>query len=104
MPLEDRLTFKRAAQVYQCLNSTNTQGLDKLFEYNKNIHRHNTRSASVNNLHIAKNHTKSFSHLGATIWNNIPAPIRNAKNVTHFKTMYLRQYFSDQTDETIACT
>jgi hypothetical protein len=95
MPLEERITFQRATEVYKCINGTDTQGLNSFFEYNKNVHSHSTRGASENKLHIAKNHIKSFSHLGATTWNSIPASIRNANNVKHFKTMYLRQYSVD---------
>jgi len=92
--LEDRINFKRSVQVYKCLQDPDSQGLGDLFEYNKNIHRHNTRAAADNNLHIGRTHCKSFSHLGATTWNNIPAPIRNAKNITNFKAQYLKHYFS----------
>ncbi len=95
MPLGDRISFKRAVQVYKCLNDNASQGLDNLFEYNRNIHSHNTRSATDNNLHIAPNHTKSFSYLGATTWNNIPTSVRNAKSVSNFKNRYLQHYFNE---------
>ncbi len=95
MPLEDRITFNRAVQVYKCLNDTNTQGLDGLFDYNKNIHMQNTRAAAENKLYIAWGHPKSFSRLGAKIWNNIPAPVREAKSNASFKNMYRKQYFED---------
>jgi len=45
-----------------------------------------------NNLHIERSHPKSFSHLGATLWNNIPAPIRDAKSLKNFKTLYIENY------------
>ena len=98
MPLEDRIVFMRAVQMYKTLNDNNSQGLDSLFEYNKNLYNYNTRSVKKNNLHIEQNHTKSFSHLGATTWNSIPSSTRNAKSVANFKTNYLNQYFAhDQT-------
>ena len=94
MPLEDRINFKRATQVYNCLNTAD-QGLNEMFQYNKNVHNHNTRGATGKNLHIGRNHPKSFTYLGATLWNNIPAPIRDAKSVPNFKTLYMKNYFSN---------
>ena len=97
MPVGDRIHFKRAVQVYKCLNNSVSQGLDNFFEYNRNVHTHNTRSATDNNLHIGKNHIKSFSYLGATTWNNLPISVRNAENINIFKNRYLQHYFNDNT-------
>ena len=95
MPLEDRVTFQRATQVYKCLHEPHSQGLNELFEYNKNVHTHNTRAAADDNLHIGQTHLKSFSHQGATTWNNIPVSIRSSQNVASFKAQYLKNYFSN---------
>ena len=38
MPLAYRIDYHRSIQVYKCLNNNNNQGLNKLFQYNKNIH------------------------------------------------------------------
>ena len=96
MPLEDRITFNRAVQVYKCLNDTTTQGLAGLFSYNRSIHMQNTRAAAQNKLYIGQGHPQSFSRLGEKIWNNIPLPIRDAKSNTSFKRMYRKQYFEDR--------
>ena len=91
MPLKDRIDFKRAIQVYNCLYTAN-QGLNEIFQYDLNIHHHNTKSATGNNLHIKRDHPKSFSRLGATLWNCLPISVRNAKNLRSFKTLYINNY------------
>ena len=101
MPLNDRITFKRAVQVYKCLNENNSGGLSDLFTYNRDVHYHNTRVASKDNLHKERNHAKCVSCLGTNTctWNNIPPPIRNAKTASNFKTRYQNHYFAE--DETL---
>lgn len=94
MPLQDKITFHRAVQTFKCVNGLNEQGLELMFERNSNVHSHNTRSANDNDLYIAPRHAKSFAHLGAAVWNNIPARIRRAKNLASFKCMYVNNYFS----------
>ena len=95
MLLEDGIIFRRAVQVYKCLNDNTSQCLDTLLVSNRSVHSHNTRSAADNNIHIAHNRTKSFTFLGACTWNNLPAAIKNAKNVEDFKCGYLKHYFHD---------
>ncbi len=68
--------------------------MDNMFTYNRNVHGHGTRGANEDNLYIAQQHVKSFSYLGATAWNNIPLAIRSATSVASFKTLYIRNYFS----------
>lgn len=94
MPLEDRITFQRGIQVYKCLNDRNTQGLGTLFQYGNNVHVHNTRSSADNNLYIAHNHLKSFTHTGATTWNKIPPSVRNSESLPSFKRNYLNTFFT----------
>ena len=93
MSLEDWIIFWWAVQVYKCLNDNPSQCLDTPLVCNRSVHSHNTRSAADNNIHIAHNHTKSFTFLGACTWNNLPASIKNAKNVKDFKCGYLKHYF-----------
>ena len=97
MPLEYRIIFRRAVQVYKCLDDNASQCLDTLFVFSRSVHSHNTRSAADNNIHIAHNHTKSFyfKFLGACTWNNLPASIKNAENVKNFICGYLKHYFKD---------
>ena len=95
MPLEDQIIFRLAVQVYKCLNNNTSQCLDTLLVCNRSVHSHNTRSAADNNIHTAHNHTKSFTFLGACTWNNLPASIKNAKNVKDLKCGYLKHFFHD---------
>jgi hypothetical protein len=101
MPLKDRITFHRSVQTYKCVNGLNEQGLEQLFKLNRNVHNHNTRSANNNNLYEAKRHVKSFSHLGAYIWNKVPVHVRNAKSVASFKNLYTSHYFSNNPSSTV---
>ncbi len=93
MPLEDRITFHRAIQMYKCMNDICPENLQGMFRSNSDVHSYNTRSASNNTLHIPKDHSKSFAYIGTKTWNNIPVVIRNANNVASFKRMYISHYF-----------
>jgi hypothetical protein len=92
MPLMDRISYMRAVQVYKCLNNQCSSLLDSLFQYNSNVHRHNTRSAVNNDLFIPRKHHKSFSYIGAVTWNSIPPHVRNAKKIDTFKKLYKNNY------------
>ena len=95
MPLEDWIILRRAGQVYECLNDNANQCLNTLLIFRRSVHSHNTRSAADSNIHTAQNHTKSFTFSGVCAWNNLPASIKNAKNVKNFKCGYLKHYFHD---------
>lgn len=94
MPIKDRIHFNRAIEVYKSLNGLHSQGLENLFTYCCDIHSHNTRSANKFSLYFDHKHSKSFSHLGATVWSNIPPTIRSAVSLASFKSRYLSYYFS----------
>ena len=85
LPLKARINFNIAIQVYKCINGLSNQGLENLFTYSKNIHTHNTRSASKMNLHSNQHYYKSFSSIGITVWNNIPVEIRSVNSLSEFK-------------------
>ena len=87
--LKTRINFNIAIQVYKCINGLSNQGLEKLFTHSKNIHTHNTRSASKMNLHSNQYYYKSFSSIGIiTVWN---IEIRSANSLSKFK-QYLFSY------------
>ena len=92
MPLQDRIRYHRAIQTYKYINGTNEQGSAQLFEYNSNVHQYNTRTACKNSLHVTRQHHRSFSYLGASLWNSIPPSIRNATSIDSFRRRYLSQY------------
>ena len=75
------------------MNGLSNQGLKKLFTYSKNIHTHNTRSASKMNLHSNQYYYKRFSSIGIiTVWNNIPVEIRSANSLSKFKQCLFTYY------------
>ena len=96
MPLEDRISYHRCIQVFKCIKGPCPENLQNLFASAKLVHTHNTRSASNNNLHIAPRHIKSFTHLGATSWNKLPPPVRDANTLPAFKQYYARFYQSSR--------
>ena len=51
MALQDRITFLRAVQTYQCVNKLSNQCMDNMFTYNRNVHGHGTRGANEDNLY-----------------------------------------------------
>lgn len=95
MPLKDRIAYHRSIQMFKCLNKISDQGMSELFEFNRNIHRHNTRAAANHDLFVSHQNVRSFSHLGATTWNSIPVHIRNSKTLTSFKNLYLNNFFAN---------
>jgi len=67
--------------MYDVANKTTSWNICTLFHYTKEIHSYNTRSSLRNDffvkrsrLNIQKN---SFSRMGALVWNQIPAHIRD---------------------------
>jgi hypothetical protein len=93
MPLPDRISYHRSVEVFKCLKTECPSELETLFEYNRNIHNHNTRAAEQHKLYIPKKHLKSCSYLGASTWNSIPLNIRSSNTITGFKRMYKNHYF-----------
>ena len=96
LPLNARINFNIAIQVYKCINGLSTQGLENLFTYSKNIHTHNTRSASKMNLHSNQHYYKSFSSIGITVWNKIPVEICSANSLSEFKECLFSYYCTNK--------
>jgi len=93
MSLTDRINYHRAIQMYKCLNGVCSEGMSEMFAQSSQVHNHNTRAAIKNNLYVTHHHSKSFAHLGTTVWNDIPTQIRNSKSLATFKVLYMNQHF-----------
>ena len=93
MPLPDRINYHRSMQVYKCLNGQCPSELEKLFQYNRSTHNHNTRSTEHDQLFMPRKALKSFSFIGASTWNNIPLNVRTGSTLNGFKRLYKNDYF-----------
>ena len=94
MSIPERISYHRAVQVYKCLNGMCNQGMNEMFQLNRQVHKYKTRAASNHNIHVSHSHSKSFMNLGTQIWNKIPPHIRNSKSLTNLKQLYVQQHFS----------
>ena len=97
MSLEERINYNIAIQVYECINSLSSQGLENIFTHCNEIHSHSTRSADKLQLYCRPTHHKSFSSISVNVWNNIPADVRLAKSLFKFKENYISYYFDSET-------
>ena len=78
MSIPERISYHQAVQVYKCLNGMCNQGMNEIFQLNRQVHKYKTRAASNHNIHVSHSHSKSFMDLGTQIWNKIPPYIRNS--------------------------
>ena len=96
LPVHARIDFRIILFVYQSLHGTAPTYIQDL------IHRHapprQLRSSHTNLLHIPRTHhtwgTRSFSHIGPSLWNALPLQIRQESTYTHFKTLLKTHLFS----------
>ena len=56
------------------------QYLDCTVEEVTNIHQHNTRAVSRNDMYVTYGHKKSLKVNGTKAWNSLPPEIRDCKN------------------------
>jgi hypothetical protein len=67
-----------------------------LFQNTSDIHSYNTRSSKSNNFYIKQSkleiQRKSFSHVGAKWWNEVPSCIRELQKKKAFKKRILQGY------------
>ena len=66
MPLPKRIAYHHSVQVFKCLKGQCPSNLENLFQFNHDVHGHNTRSAQNDKLFIPQYHYKSFSYVGDT--------------------------------------
>ena len=95
MSLAARIDYHRAIQMYKCVNGMYSEGMSEMFAQSREVHDHNTRAANKNNVYVSHHHSKSFAHLGTTVWNEIPHQIRNSKSLASFKLLYNNQHFNN---------
>ena len=67
MSIPERITYHRAVQMYKCLNGMCNQGMNEMFQLNRQVHKYKTRAASNHNIHVSHSHSKSFMNLGTQI-------------------------------------
>ena len=67
MSIPERITYHRAVQVYKCLNGMCNQGMNEMFQLNRQVHTYKTRAASNHSIHVSHSHSKSFMNLGTQI-------------------------------------
>ena len=91
LPLQNRRDFHTVTMVYKCTHNLAPGYLSSLFSTSSKIHSYATRQAS--NLHLnqvrASLVQKSFTNLGASLYNKLPPTVKNAPSLTTFKSKYL---------------
>ena len=92
--IPERISYYRAVQEYKCSNGVCNQGMNEMFQLNRQVHKYKTRTASNHNINVSHSHSKSFMSPGTQIWNEIPPHIRNSKSLINFKQLYVQQHFS----------
>ena len=85
LPL-DLLYFKSVAVLmYDVSNNTSPPQISNLFNYQHNIHSHNTRSSTKGNFFLEYSRldklNMSFSRNGVRVWNNLSNEIRQMPKV-----------------------
>ena len=85
--LTERLFYHRSILTYKCLNGLTPEYLSAKFILNTNTY--NTRSVNRRDLQIPKCKTttgqRSFSYLGAKLWNSIDVRTRDCATLDCFK-------------------
>jgi hypothetical protein len=90
----ERREYRICTLIYKCMRGLVPQYLSDEIVMTRDIHTHNTRGASGNNIYLnaAKSDAlkKSFFHLGGTLWNKLPDHIKECESVGSFKTNYMK--------------
>ena len=80
--------------MHDVFNKQTPCNISNLFNCSNELHNYNTRFSSVGNYHIKYsrcNHlSKSFSRLGAKIWNSIPQELRKLSKFVFKKNLQNR--------------
>ena len=85
LKLDDINALQQCNFVYKCVNDQQVpQQLRNFFNFNQNVHEHNTRSSGL--LHIPRHRKHLFQHsiryTGTRHWNNLP---KSLKKLSKFK-------------------
>ena len=103
MSVSDRFKYLTGCLIYKCLNDCNiSSSMQNTFINNfsaaSSVHNYNTRFSANNCLYVPRPKTeylkKSLTYYGVILWNDIPQLIRNADNLSDFKTKY-KLYLND---------
>ena len=81
MTINQRVDYFTSIMMYQIINKSSPNYLHNRFEYVKDKHQNNTRSAASGNLFIPKLSSKtgqrSFQYRGVTAWNGLSVGARD---------------------------
>ena len=87
LKLDDINALQQCNFVYKCVNDQQVpQQLRNFFNFNQNVHEHNTRSSGL--LHIPRHRKHLFQHsiryTGTRHWNNLPKSLKKLSKLKCF--------------------
>ena len=81
LPVQFMYFYQTACMMHDVSNNVVPLNIKNLFQLTSSVHRYNTRSSTSQNYYLKRCNLeiqrKSFSRIGAKLWNEIPASIRN---------------------------
>jgi len=96
LTLKERTDYHKCIQMYKCLNFMSPTYLSDMFEQVN--HEYSTRNSC--NLKIKLCNTqmgqRSFTYIGATLWNYLPHNIRSASSLNVFKQNLLKYFLNSR--------
>ena len=85
--VEQRLQYNLCCQMSKIIYKQAPRYLDYVTTEAKSVHRHNTRSASRNDIYVTHSHKNSLKANGTKTWNSLPPNIRDCDNYYSFKKL-----------------
>ena len=89
------LSFPKRAQCHTCLtvyksiSGQTPEYISSLLTYVSDHHERQTRSTTLDLLHVARSHSTNFDRAFSVqcpkLWNSLPADIRNSTSINRFK-------------------
>ena len=64
MSIPDKISYHRAVQIFTCLDGMCNQGMNEIFQLNRQVHNYTARAASNHNIHVSHSHSKSCLNPG----------------------------------------
>ncbi len=96
LPVEQRVTYKVALQVYRVLNDLSPAYLKDLiipYQPGRSLRSGQQNLVSVPKYQLMKFGGRSFASVGPTVWNSLPIDIRNAPSIATFKKVLKTHLF-----------
>lgn len=87
----ENIKYQQATLVYKSLNNLAPGYMRSKFSHVQDSTRANLRSSLQNKLFIPRVHHKSIRFSGPRVWNDLSPKIREAKDVTKFKNLYIKE-------------